>query len=179
MNKKGKKFISLFLVFSLATLSGNLMAKEAKGAKIAVDKIDGQKVLGELIAVKEDSLVLLDAETDYDVTIPLRDVKTITLRKKSWMFELGVLGALSGAAAQGIIQKTDRRTHGSIAADDDIATHGQTSFLTWAAIAGGAGALIGAVFGVDKKFQMEGKSDAEINEVLETLRKKARVRDYR
>ena len=34
-----KKFISLFLVFSILLLSGNLFAKEKRGANIAIYKI--------------------------------------------------------------------------------------------------------------------------------------------
>ena len=85
MNEKRKKFISLFLVFSLVALSGNLMAKERKGATLRIQKKDGQQVNGELIAVKKNSLLLLDAETSSDITIQITDVKAITIRKKSRM----------------------------------------------------------------------------------------------
>ena len=57
MNGKRKKLISVFLVFSLVALSGSLMGKERKGAKLTIQKKDGQKVMGELITVKPDSLL--------------------------------------------------------------------------------------------------------------------------
>jgi hypothetical protein len=40
------------------------------------------------------------------------------------------------------------------------------------------GAVIGAIMGTDKTIQIEGKTDSEIQESLEYLRKKARITDY-
>jgi len=41
------------------------------------------------------------------------------------------------------------------------------------------GGIFGGVVGTDKKIRIEGMTDSEINEVLEKLRKKARIRDYK
>ena len=49
---------------------------------------------------------------------------------------------------------------------------GAAIFGTLGALAGGS---IGAIVGTDETIQVEGKSDSEIQEVLEKLRKKARV----
>ena len=68
-----KKFISLFLMFSILTLSIPLTAKERKGADLIIQKIDGQQVRGEFIAVKENSLLLLDRDTGADVTVDIED----------------------------------------------------------------------------------------------------------
>ena len=59
-----RKTISLFLMFSVLSLSVPLTAKERKGADLIVQKTGGQQVRGELIAVKEnrsshETLVLL------------------------------------------------------------------------------------------------------------------------
>ena len=62
------QFISLLLVFSILALSGNLFAKEKRGADLIIQKKDGQHVRGELIAVKKNSLLLLDRESGADVT---------------------------------------------------------------------------------------------------------------
>jgi hypothetical protein len=53
-----KNFISLFLVFSISLLLFSCAAinqpiKERKSADIIIDKIDGGKVEGELIAAKK------------------------------------------------------------------------------------------------------------------------------
>ncbi len=179
MSLKGKKFTALFLVFCLVALTGNLTAQVKKGAQLTVEKIDGQEVNGELITVKKDSLLLLNAETDSDITIQITDVKMITVRKKSKMLEFGLLGVLGGAAAQGIIQKTDKKTIHKVGGDDDTEiSQTSTSMVLYGAIAGGAGLLLGAVMGMNKKIQIQGKSEAEIQQVLEKLSKKAQVPNF-
>ncbi len=176
---RGKKFTALFLVFCLVALSGNLTAQVKKGTNLTVEKIDGQEVMGELITVKKDSLLLLDAETSSDITVQIKDVKAITIRKKSLMLELGLLGALGGAAAQGILQKTERKTTHAVGGDDDTEiSQTSTSFLLFGAIAGGVGLLLGAVMGMNKRIQIQGKSDAEIQKILENLSKKAQVPNF-
>ncbi len=77
-----KKFISLFLVFSLVMLSVNLYAKERRGAKLIITKKNGQQVKGELITVKPNSLLLLDTE-GKDVSVGIADIKVIKIVKKS------------------------------------------------------------------------------------------------
>ena len=42
-----------------------------------------------------------------------------------------------------------------------------------------AGAIVGGLFGIDKKIQIEGMTDSEIQKTMDKLRKKARIRDYR
>ncbi len=41
------------------------------------------------------------------------------------------------------------------------------------------GGIVGAGYGIDKTIQIEGMTDLEIEESLEKLRKKARIRDYK
>jgi len=69
-----RKFIALFMVFSILSLSGNLIAKERRGAELMVDKKDGQQVRGELIAVKQDSLLLLERESGADVSVDIEEI---------------------------------------------------------------------------------------------------------
>lgn len=96
MGEKRKIYVVLLLVFSLVALSGNLMAKEKKGAKLKVEKNDYQQVTGELITVKKGSLLLLDLETEADFLVDIKDVKAITIMKKSFGFQVGVIGVLAG-----------------------------------------------------------------------------------
>lgn len=176
MRERGKKFTALFLVFCIVALSGNLTAQQKKGAKLTVEKTDGQEVTGELITVKKDSLLLLNAETNADINVQIKDVKAITIRKKSMILELGLLGALGGAATQGLTGKSGREVAGETQFEDVVATKTMPSFLLYGAIAGGVGLLLGAVIGMNKKIQIQGKSDTEIQKALEALSKKARVK---
>lgn len=181
MKVKGKKFVSLFLVFSLVALSGNLMAKERRGAQLLIQKKDGQQVRGELITVKEDSLLLLDSETGADVSVDIKDVKVIKIVKKSLTYELGISGFLLGGITLGIF-------HSQIVKGEEV-KEGETGKATqhqvWrtsglgALIGSLAGIIIGTVVGIDKTIQIEGKSDSQIKEIFEKLRKKARIPDYK
>lgn len=177
MSVSGKKFTALLLVFCLVTLSGNLTAQVKQGIKLSIVLIDGQEVNGELITVKRDSLLLMDSETQADLSVKIDEVKTILVKNKSRILELGVAGALLGAVAQGLIQKTDKKTtHGVGGDDDQIISQSSTSFLEYGSIGLGTGVLIGAVIGMNKNIQIQGKSDTEIQQALEKLSKKARVK---
>jgi len=98
-----KKFIALFLVFSILALSGNMFAKERKGADLIIQKKYGQQVRGELIAVKENSLLLLGRESGVDVTVDIDNVKVITIVGKSKASGGAVLGLLIGAGVGAIV----------------------------------------------------------------------------
>ena len=174
MNPTSKKFIALFLAFSLVTLSVNLYAKERRGAKLIILKKDGQQVRGELIAVKQNSLLLLDSETGADVSVDIKDIKVIKIRKKS-MAGRGILlggsvGALIGLAAYKKPEPTGLFTI-------DIGP-GPTA-LGGGIVGGLIGLVIGLVAGTDKTIHFEGMTDSEIKEALDKLRKKARIRDYK
>lgn len=181
-----KKCISLFLVFSSFVLSGNLYAKK-KGAELIVQKIVGQQVRGELITVKENSLLLLDSESGADVSVDIREIKLIEIVKKSKSLAWGGIGLISGAvigALAGYIEGDDPYMSGGtgmfamtgpglFSADDKAFMYGFSC-----SIAGGAiGAIGGAIAGKDKIIQFEGKSETEIRKALNKLRKKARVRN--
>ena len=173
----GKKFLALFLVFCLFALSGNLSAQARKGVKVSVATIDGQTVDGELISVKRDSLLILDAETQADTSLNMSDIKTILVNNKARIIELGVAGALLGVALQGLIQKTDRKTTHAVGGDDDQnISQEATSFVEYGSIGLGTGALLGAVVGMNKEIQIQGRSDADLQQDLEKLSKKARVK---
>ena len=177
MNPLGKKFISLFLIFSLMILSVNLYAKERRGAKLIVTKLDGQLIKGELITVKPNSLLLLDTE-GKDVSVGIEDIKVIKIAEKlgvAWGALVGLLGGAGfGAYFAGMWSFVLK------------ASWGEASSLMakWGAICAPFGAIIGAILGdlllkVSKTIQIEGKSDTEIQEAMDKLRKKARIRDYK
>ena len=174
MGKKRKKFVSLLLVFSLVALSGNSMAQSWKevqvreGAKLRIKKNDGQKTMGELISVTKDTLLLSYAEANADVSekILIKEVKTITIVTKSRGLQVGVYGVLIGVLYGSVTQNPSRYLNWE-----------DQSQKWWgtAAISGVAGVVLGNVLGMNKRIQIQGKSDAEIQEALEKLSKKALV----
>ena len=159
-------------------LSVNLYAKERRGAKLIVTQKDGQQIEGELITVKipQKSLLLLDTE-GKDVSIDITDIKIIKIVKKSKVLLGAGLGFLIGAGAGALIGLA---IWGGGSSDiftdfEGAMVCGVKSALPGALIGG----IWGAVEGIDKTVQIEGKSDIEIAELLAKLRRKARIRDYK
>lgn len=168
MGEKRKKFVSVLLAFSLVALSGNSMAQflsrsVREGAKLRIQKNDGQLVTGELITVKKNSLLLLDSETDEDLSVDIKDVNAITLVKKSRGFQVGIYGVLAGILYASANRKTFKYEDKS------------QDFWMTGIYGGAAGVALGTVLGINKRIQIEGKSDTEIQQALEKLSKKARV----
>ena len=175
--KKDKIFLTLFLAFSLLAFSGNLYAKK-RGAKLEIQKKDGQLVSGVLIAVKKSSLLLL--ESGIDVAVDIRCVKVIKIVKKSKIWTGATYGALAGggigAISGTLIGKPGPIILSSLAAEKKTILDGLFFGFIIGAIGGG---LIGADAGTDKKIQIEGMSDLETKEAMDKLRKKARISDYK
>jgi len=172
MNPTSKKLISLFLVFSLMMLPTSLYAQK-RGAKLIITKKDWQQIEGELITVKPDSLLLLDTE-GKDASVDIADIKVIRIVKKSkallgaggGLFTAGVVGALAGLGSHRPF--LERVAYGLI-------TYGV--YLAIPAVI--IGAVAGAVIGTDKTIRIDGMTDSEIQETMDKLRKKARIRDYK
>ena len=183
MNPKGKKLTSLLLVFSLLEISCATVSLptfemrfpgKKQGAKLIITNKDWQQIKGELIIVKPNSLLLLDTE-GKDVSIDIADIKVIKIGKKSKVWQGAGIGFLIGASGGALLGAT---TEGSF--DDD----GRFSWiLFWgiffAAPSALIGGIIGAIAGIDKTILVEGMSDSEIQEALDKLRKKARIRDHK
>ena len=77
-----RKTVAVLLVFSLLLISGRLYA-EKKGAEIVIHKMDDQQVKGELIAVKQNSLLLKESGSGVDVSVRVGDIRKVTIVKKS------------------------------------------------------------------------------------------------
>ena len=173
MKIRGEKLTALILVFSLVVLSGNLSAAQRKGVKLVIQKTDGQEVAGELVTVKRDALLILDAETESDTAVPLNDINVITVDNKSLMFELGLGAALLAGAARLSLHSALEK---DLANTEGATEHQVQEVWLWGAIGGGVGAIAGAVSGINKTIHIQGESDADIQSSLEKLSKKARVR---
>ena len=102
MKAKGNKFVLLFLIFSFLILSGNLYAKKRSGAGLVIQKKDGKQEAGELIAVKQNSLLLLDYK-GVDLSVNIGEIRVIEIMKKSKTLVSGGIGLVSGAAIGALI----------------------------------------------------------------------------
>ena len=173
MNPTSKKFISLFLALSLMMLSVNLYAKERRGANLLITKTDGQQIEGELITVKPNALLLLDAE-GKDVSIDIADIKVITIVKKSKALLGAGLGIMVGGGG-GVLLGGSAYEGMSLGPREARLLLGAFGAATGLLIGG----IIGAIAGIDKTIHFFGMTDSETHEALNKLRKKARIRDYK
>ncbi len=184
MKAKGKKLVSLFLVFSLVTINCASLRttggkREKHGATLLITKKDGQQVQGELITVKPNSLLLLNTE-GKDVSVGIEEIKVITIVGKSKFWTGAGLGFLAGAAVGALVGSEEA---------SDLHYGSYYYFVPWVLAliyvtiggltCGIIGGLIGASVEKDKTIQIEGMTDSEIQEALDKLRKKARIRDYK
>lgn len=167
MKAKGTKFISLFLVFSLVTLIAPIVAKERRGIELEILKTDTQRIRGELIAVKENSLLLLDSK-GADIAVALSDVVVIKIVKKSkahlWGF---LIGAGSGAILGSKFTWPE--------SNKKLTVVGGVIFGAIGLLVGG---IIRSVAGKDEIIRLDVKSPEEVKRILEELRSKARIPDY-
>jgi hypothetical protein len=171
-----KKFISLLLVFSVLALSIPLTAKERKGADLIIQRTNSTQVRGELIAVKENSLVLLERESGADVTVGVGDIRVITHVKKSKLLKGAGWGVLTGAGLAAGFAAYRYLTDTYRWESDDWAIAGiLVAFVAGVGLA--IGGLVGFIAGADKTIQIQYLSDSEVKEILEKFRKKARIKN--
>ncbi len=173
MKRRGEKLTALILVVSLVVLSADLSAAVRKGVNITISKTSGEEVSGELITVKRDSLLLLDPETEADISVDLTVIDVIKVNNKSLMFEMGMGGALLAAAARLSLHSALEK---DLANTEGATEHQVQEVWLFGVIGGAVGVLAGAAFGIDSTIQIQGESDAAIQSALEKLSKKARVK---
>jgi hypothetical protein len=178
-----KRIISLLLVFSVLSLSMPLTAKKRRGANLIVQKTDGTQRRGELIAVKQNSLLLLDRYFGNDVTVNIADISTVRIERKSLAREGAFLGFFIGAGSGIIIGVKEGKKDKEEAGEKAFLLSWlfDFSFVVYGLLFGLGGLIIGGILGklasTDTNIKFEGKTDVEIKAMLEKLRKKARIKN--
>ena len=192
MRPQSKKIVALFLIFSLMAINCSTLktferrrktAKRKHGVLLLSTKKDGGQITGELVAVKvkQKSLLLLESESKADVSVDIKDVKAIRIVKKSKAPSVASAGFLAGAVLGAFV---GNMTATEIQLIEGPKKERDGSKVWLGALIGGCigaliGGIVGAGYGIDKTIRIEGKSDLEIEKVLEKLRKKARIPDYK
>ncbi len=159
--------VSFALVAALF-LPSPASAKGRRGANVRVACLDGRQIEGELIAVKEDAVLLL-SPSGRDWSVELKSIESVRILRKSHKGTLTLCGFLAGGAAGAYIGYQTR--------DEDL------SFppLLGGAILGGIGALAGwaasAAIGTDTTFTLAGEPGETIKSRLAGLARLSR--EYR
>ncbi len=152
-------------------LPGALSAGERRGADIIVSLRSGQSVSGELIAVKPDSLLLLNPAGN-DESIGLADIAAVRVFRKRRPGQAALYGTLLGAAAGGLVGYA-------------VAPKGMDENPGLiAAVLGLGGAVLGGFVasasrsGTDpgKEFVIAGRPEASVKGVWTELKRLARFR---
>lgn len=169
----GSRLILLSLL-SLFILFNSLEARERRGAEVVVQKLDGNQIQGELIAVKKTSLLLLDSVSRFDVSVNLKEIGIVHVIKGP---KTG-LGAISGFLVGGVV---------GVAATGKSKDCGQCPNsarrnIIGGTLVGGIGALIGALIGStsggNEIIIFQGLPQDELDVKLEKMRSKARIRNF-
>jgi hypothetical protein len=169
-----KKFTAVLLVVSLLAINCTTIKpirKEKKwpskanmhGVELIIQKIDGTQVRGELIAVKENSLLLMDRYSGVDMSVAINHIRVVKILKKGKLLPSLGLGFITAGVTSKVLGDTMGNLEGA----------GYILLSTFI-----AGTVISYSLIGDKTIQIEGKSDSEIQEILSKLRKKARIRNY-
>ncbi len=170
MNPMPRRLMASVLIVSLISLPWALSAKGKQGADLIVVLKDGSQVSGELIAVKQGSLVLL-SHAGKDESVAVAEISAVTVAKSSKAGKGALTGLLVGGIGGGVAG----------AAIPTDSGYKALAIIGGALIFGGIGALIGfglgAAAGSDETIEFRGLSEAEVNQVLARLRNMARMPD--
>jgi hypothetical protein len=179
MNHKGVAIIILmcFSVFSescyfIKPIGPRLLSSSKEGAALNVKKIDGTIVEGELIVVKQNSMLLKESSSGKDISIGLEDLDALITENYSglkWGVGSGVTLGLVGGIVLGY------RNGGPHQNSFDSMRDGA---LLGMLVGGLLGGMIGYSISGARTFQIKGKSQEEIRAVIDKLRSRARVSDY-
>jgi len=177
-----KRTIRVILAWGLAWILMGvpeaLLAARKQGAQVRMTLTNNEVVQGEVIGVRDETIVLLTSQGDR--TIGITDVATLFIKDKSGM----VIGGFTGLAAGVIADAALWHSYNSDTSDAE-AVRGILLLpmiaLTCAVVAAGivGGMLIGNAAHKGKTYKIPGMTPEEIRGLMENLKKKARVPDYK
>jgi hypothetical protein len=163
------------LVLGLAILPPVLGAKEREGAHILVTKNDGAIDEGELLAVTNNNLIVVDESTSVEITTKLTDVQDVKIVKSKTANGLKT-GFLAGATVGAILGAVASAEVSNNLAKLPIST-GIQATAQGALLLGAVGAILGGVFAGKSdisSFRIKDASAEEIDKTMIRLRKLAR-----
>ncbi len=175
--KRIKQKIQQFLTLGIVVLlicPGNLAAKK-KGVHLVIEKKDSQVIEGELLRVKENSLLLMTSGSETGVTVDINEIIKLRIKRKAKFGKGALKGLLIGAGigiAVGLAGKYDGE--GYIKDRGDAVIVGG---LWYGALGAGVGGVVGLMSRNYKEIQVKGKSPSQIEKIMKKLNKKARFKN--
>jgi len=153
-------------------LTTNLCAEEKKGFELRVLKEDGEEIKGELIAVKEDSLLILDSVSGSDRSISIEVIKRITIKSRTGG---AVLAGLAVGSMLGVLIAGQTQSESGGFGGPDLSGASRALSVLLCGIAGG---FLGYVAASDENIWLFAKTDTEKEAIMEKLKTKARIQNF-
>lgn len=180
MSQQVKQILSGFLVLAhiLLVFPGQVVygmaTKQKRGAEIVVEKRDGSSVRGELLIIKGRDIYVLDAMS-AEVRVGIDEINTIRVVRKDmtgkYMLKASLFGAAAGAILGAVIYS--KQGGGSFFYGGGMDLSPLQGAGVFAILLGGAGLLVGTIAGMasskDEVFNLNNRSEAEINRILVRL----------
>jgi len=161
------------LVLALLLAAAPAHAGRKLGARVVVDRGFGAPVTGELIAVKADSILLLD-DSRVDQSVEVAHIRSVTIPRSSKAAMGGILGFLAGAGAGYLVGYAAAVASGACP-DCEAPLQGLGGGFYGCLLGVGLGASIGSAAGRDVVIPLGGLSRPDLAAQLKRLRKYARV----
>jgi len=168
MKKGFDKLVATFLAFLILVLPAALSARERRGANLVITLKDGRYVAGELIAVKPDSLLLLNPN-GKDESVIVADIAIIRIVRRSKAWQGLLYGFVPGAVVGAVLGARE-----SVQIDNPAALGALLGGAFFGGVAGLVGLAAGLGAGLDTKIDLAGLPDAETGNVLIKLNRQAR-----
>ena len=162
-----RQFLAVILAL-LIIYPGVLSARSKKhGAKIIVTKLDGQLIEGELLKVKDTELILL-TNSESGMAIPVKEIKTIKLKKKGKFLTGAAIGVGVSMLAGGIIGS--KLKNEGVGVLPGVVFYGGLLGIPTGLVGGAVSAQI-----VKRKtYHFENKEPEKISKILDKLQSKSR-----
>lgn len=171
MRQSIKMIVILFLFFCLSV---EIFAKDKKhGSDVQVHKKDGGVIKGELLAVKNEEIILMDSLTLSGITLNTFDIRRINIVKKSGLFKGMGLGLLIGGASGallGFASGDDKQGFMSFTAGEKAGM----AALGLGIVGTLVGGTVGTIGGLDDKVTLEGRTPEEMGRILKKLNARSR-----
>lgn len=173
-----RKLSILLGILLLATVSTSLSAKERQGADIVIVTKNASTVRGELIAVKDHSIVVLDHATKGDVSVDVPDMVSLSVKvaRKGSALPMATLGFLALGGLGAVVGHELGKSDGSLV---DFETGFTIGGAAIGGIIGGGGGYLLSKKKRQEVYHFQGKSPEEVLTILARLRTYARVPGYR
>ncbi len=169
-----RKLSILFGILLLATVTSSLPAKDRRGADLVIVTKNARTVRGELIAVKDHSIVVLDHATKGDVSVEIPDMVSLSVKvaRKGSALPTATLGFLALGGLGALVGHELGKSDGSLVDFETAFTIGGAAI---GGIVGGGGGYLLAKKKKQEVYNFQGKSPEEILTILARLRTYARV----